>query len=105
MLPKSQVALANMLYRCIDLGDYEENYTLLQIINQETYNNNEKPLTAKMVTKWLRGLPSACSIPFADSDIRQILDSAGNKHWSIDDYWNWAGDRILTYAKRPHIYN
>lgn len=99
-LPTSHIELCNMLYYCIDLSDYPKGSTLKGIIESEKMGKLSIPL----VEDWLRGLPSACTMPFVDSEIIAILESCGNSGWSIDDYWRFAASRIMDFAKYPNAY-
>ena len=99
-LPKTHIEFCNMLYSCIDF-EYLEESTLLNCIICET---GKKQISEKDVENWLRGLPSACTIPFCDFEIKQILNSCGNENWSISDYWKFASSRVLQFAKKPKLY-
>jgi|APGre2960657373_1045057.scaffolds.fasta_scaffold49755_3 hypothetical protein len=99
-LPKTHVEFCNMLYCCIDF-EYLGKCSLLDCIISETGKNQ---ILEKDVEKWLRGLPSACTIPFRDFEIYEILKSCGNSQWSIDDYWKFAASRVLQFAKKPKLY-
>lgn len=100
-LPTSHVQLCNMLHACIDLSAYDEGALLKNIIRSE---KNVENVTVEVVEDWLRGLPSACTIPFTNSEIREILDSCGNGHWTIDNYWRFAAGRIKEFASFPYLY-
>lgn len=98
---KNHVDLANLVYSCIDLSERDEGETLLTVILSET---GGKSLTVGTVENWLRGLPSVCSIPYWNDEIRLLLDASGNNHWSVDDYWRWSASRVLAFAKYPKAY-
>lgn len=99
-LPTSHAQFCNMLHACIDLSDYPVGSTLKGIIEGE----KQKPLTLAVVEDWLRGMPSACSIPCYRDEVEAILKSSGNGHWSDDDYWRFAASRILDFALNPSAY-
>lgn len=100
-LPTNQVQLANLIYSCIDLSEHAEGATLKSIILGET---GKGFMTVESVESWLRGLPSACTIPFWDNEIIEILESCGNGHWSVDSYWRWCASRVMQFAKHPQAY-
>jgi len=106
-LPKNTVELATLIHSCIDLSevahDYGDDYTLQEIIRIEKHVLGGE-LTTKIVEDWLRGLPSVCTIPFANHEIKQLCESSGNGHWSIDYYWRWAASRVKTFALFPKAY-
>lgn len=99
-LPTNHVGLSEIFANCIDLTDYPEGSTLKATIETE----KRAPMSLSTVESWLRGLPSACSIPFTCSDIRQILESCGNGHWTDDDYWRFAASRVMAFAQNPKAY-
>lgn len=99
-LPRTHIEFCNMLHSCIDLADYEKGQSLKNIIESE----KGKPLSITVVEDWLRGLPSACTIPFYDCEIKAILISCGNEHWSVDQYWEFAASRVLEFAMNPKAY-
>ena len=110
-LPKNHVEFCNMLYSCIDLSEHDEGATLLSIIQSEKrYKCPVGPdgktaiPSIEVVEDWLRGLPSACSIPYDAGEVQQILAACGNGHWSDDDYWRFAASRIREFALRPELY-
>lgn len=92
--------LANLLHSRIDLSGYGEGATLKNIIEADM----NTPMSLSVVEKWLRGTPAACVIPYEDSEIRGLLDCSSRGHWSIDNYWRWAADRIHAFARAPHAY-
>lgn len=96
-LPKNHHQLADMIYHCIELSEYDGK-SLKQVIEQE----KGKSLSLAVVEDWLRGSPSACTIPFKNHEIEQILNSSGCGHWSIDNYWRWAASRVEAFAKYPN---
>lgn len=98
---KSTVHLANYIYSCIDLTEYPEGSTLKEIILTE---KGVQVLTDRVVEDWLRGLPTACTIPFMDHEIQILLDKSGNSHWTIDGYWRWCASRVKSFALFPAIY-
>lgn len=93
--------LANLLHSCIDLSEHPQGTTLLDVIKLEKRCNT---ITLPIVEEWIRGLPSVCTIPFENHEIRSLLDSANLESWSIDDYWRWAASRIEAFAKHPKAY-
>lgn len=86
---------SNMIYNCINFEAFPDK-TLKEVINEEISS-----IKIMDIDKWLRSLPEACIVPYEDNIIRQILDNAGNRHWSIDDYWRWCASRIQMYANSP----
>lgn len=98
-LPKNHHQLADLIYHCINLSEYD-NMTLKEII--ETEKNSH--LCLSVVEDWLRGLPSACTIPFANHEIEELLASSGCGHWTVDNYWRWAAGRVEAFAKNPNAY-
>lgn len=100
-LPTSQAEFGNMIYACIDLSEYDEGATLKNIICAEKHVYR---LTTNVVEDWLRGLPGACTIPYWDNEILEILESTGNCHWSIDEYWRWAANRVKFFAEYPKAF-
>lgn len=97
----SKYQLGNVLHSCIDLSEYEEGETLKEIIIRETGKN----LSIESVEQWLRGMPSACAIPHDHHTIRELLDTSGREHWSIDGYWRWSASRIMAFAQAPKAYD
>ena len=101
-LPKTHVEFCRMLYSCIDFEYLKDcNYTLQQCIKSE---KNTNKLTIEVVQDWLQGLPTACTIPFENYRIMQILESCGNAHFSIAEYWRFSASRILAFAVSPKCY-
>lgn len=100
-LPTSQAQLGELIYSCIDLTDYPEGSTLFSVIKSEKRTTHPDIF---IVEDWLRGLPSACTIPFTDYEINQILETCGIAHWSVDDYWRWCAFRVLAFALNPNAY-
>lgn len=98
-LPKNHHQLADMIYSCIDLSEYD-GCSLKAVIETEKAKN----LSLAVVEDWLRGLPSACTIPFINHEIEEILKACGCGHWTIDEYWRWAASRVEAFAKHPKIY-
>lgn len=95
-LPKNHTEFCRMIVACVDLSEYPTGTTLRQVICTEKPG---QPFNISTVEDWLRGLPSACTIPFACFEINRILESCGNGHWSDDDYWRFCASRVLAFAK------
>lgn len=101
-LPQSHIEFCRMLYSYIDFEYLKEcNYTLHECIKSE---KNARKLTIGIVRDWLQGLPTACTIPFDNHEIQKILESCGNQHWSIDDYWRYSASKVLSFALAPNCY-
>lgn len=54
-------------------------------------------LTLKIVEDWLRGLPSAVSLPYMNHDQEQICIGCGLIGWTSDMYWRYAAKVVLAY--------
>ena len=101
-LPKTHIEFCNMLYDCIDFEYLKEcSCTLAECIKSE---KNTNKLTIEVVQDWLQGLPTACTIPFQNYRINQILESCGKRYFSIEDYWRFSASRILAFAVSPKCY-
>lgn len=86
-------ALTDHILSCIDLAEYDCK-DLHDIVKSEKHAAR---LTLKIVEDWLRGLPSAVSLPYMNHDQEQICISCGLIGWTSDMYWRYAAKVILAY--------
>lgn len=56
-----------------------------------------KRLSLSVVEDWLRGLPSACSLPYMNADQEAMCKACGLVGWTSDMYWRYAAKVLLAY--------
>lgn len=88
--------LKEIVLACVDLSNYSEGATLASVLESEKGKNGK--VDVKAVEDWLRGLASACEIPYYDNEIKEILDDCGKFSWSVDKYWAYAASIIFNHA-------
>lgn len=54
-----------------------------------------KRLSLSIVEDWLRGLPSACSLPYMDNEQEAMCKACGLVGWNGDMYWRYAAKVLL----------
>ena len=87
----------------IDLSEYEEQ-TIGDVFRSEY--GQYRGFNQGMCCDWLRGLPTACSVPFCDSDILALLARHGIIRKSesaqiklVDKYWQACGHALFQLIK------
>lgn len=88
--------LKEIILACIDLSGHPEGATLASVLESEKGKNGK--VDVKAVEDWLRGLASACEIPYYDNEIKEILEDCGKFNWSIDKYWGFAASVVFNHA-------
>jgi len=88
--------LNEIILSCVDLSGYPEGSTLASVLESEKGKNGK--VDVKAVEDWLRGLASACEIPYYDNQIKELLEDCGKFDWSIDSYWAYAARVVFNHA-------
>jgi len=88
--------LDEIILSYIDLSNYPEGATLASVLESEKGKNGR--VDVKAVEDWLRGLASACEIPYWDNGIKELLEDCGKFKWSIDNYWAYAARVVFNHA-------
>lgn len=89
--------LTDIILSNIDISEYiQYGYkSLKDIIKAEKRSN--KRLSATVVEDWLRGMPSACSLPCGDFEQENIMSDCGLIGWTSIMFWRYSAKVIYQY--------